>query len=74
MSPLRTAISAPPILTCFNFEEIGEPDIFEEFAEALGLKPLQRRRLLKGIQGRTGASESAAVGKPFFPDCDSCRD
>ncbi|CAE7421337.1 KCNB1, partial [Symbiodinium microadriaticum] len=38
-----------------DLEEIGEPDVFPEFADALSLRPLERKRLLKGIQKASGS-------------------
>ncbi|CAJ1387123.1 unnamed protein product [Effrenium voratum] len=61
-----------------DLEEIAEEDVFEDFCSALKLKPLERRRLLKGRLGRgragyggapkeAAASEAApkAVGQAF---------
>ena len=44
-----------------DMEEIGEEEIFDDFADALQLRPLERRRLLKGPMGASRAAGGYAV-------------
>eukprot|EP00439_Symbiodinium_sp_Y106_P039964 s5391_g4.t2 len=73
--PVPMAFFGPIEAVCiavFTIEylEISEPDIFPEFADALSLRPLERKRLLKGIQkasgsgGYPGAEPAAAAKMP----------
>lgn len=46
-----------------DMEEIGEEEIFDDFAEALQLRPLERRRLLKGPMGASRAAGGGYAGE-----------